>query len=81
MNLSDVLGRLRKQIQGTSAFANDIAFVCDYAEKADAEITRLRNANDELFQINQNIVIANRELMHRNHDLQRVIDDFKRRNK
>lgn len=39
-------------------------------EKANVEIQRQRCANDELFRIKQKVVIVNRGLMQKNHDLE-----------
>jgi hypothetical protein len=38
-------------------------------QKLKAEITRLKDANDQLFLIKQKVVIANRELMEKNRAL------------
>ena len=46
--------------------------------KANDEIARLRGANDELFNIKQKVVIANRGLMNTNKDLNEQITELKR---
>ena len=72
------IGQARATMTPTEALDHVVRLYGAEFEKANAEIHRQRGANDELFRIKQKVVIVNRGLMQKNHDLEERVRELER---